>query len=436
MAIDRTNFNSWIDDDGSGTTGTVLNKARFDDDILDPIDAELATKVVSSDPRLSDARTPTLHAGTHAAGGTDPVTVTQAQVSGLTTALGSKVETTDPRRSDARTPTTHAATHASGGSDPVTLTTAQVTGLDTALAGKVSTSDPRLSDARTPTAHATTHQPGGSDALAVDAAAATGSLRTLGTSATSACAGNDARLSDSRMPTAHAASHASGASDAVSVTALAGFPGGSTSFLRADATFAEPPSGGGAAVLYTHTQASAATTWTITHNLGAVGYPVTVVDGSGVVLIPDTITYTSDDVTTVTFAVAQSGTAYVAGTVSGGGGGGTGDVVGPASATDHALARYDTATGKLLQDSLVTVSDVGDVTMVGRLSFGGTTAAFPALQKISDGTLQVTLADDSAVGQLYTGTLYCEETLTGGEGPYAVYAAGTILIDGGRLRFL
>ncbi|HKB39430.1 MAG TPA: hypothetical protein VKD72_23540, partial [Gemmataceae bacterium] len=91
MAIDRTNFNSWIDDDGSGTTGTVLNKARFDDDILDPIDAELATKVVSSDPRLSDARTPTLHAGTHAAGGTDPVTVTQAQVSGLTTALGSKV---------------------------------------------------------------------------------------------------------------------------------------------------------------------------------------------------------------------------------------------------------------------------------------------------------------------------------------------------------
>lgn len=38
-------------------------------------------------------------------------------------------------------------------------------------------------------------------------------------------------------------------------------------------------------------------------------------------------------------------------------GGGSGDVVGPASATDNALARFDTATGKLLQDSGVTLSD-------------------------------------------------------------------------------
>lgn len=38
-------------------------------------------------------------------------------------------------------------------------------------------------------------------------------------------------------------------------------------------------------------------------------------------------------------------------------GGGSGDVVGPASATDNALARFDTTTGKLLQDSGVTLSD-------------------------------------------------------------------------------
>jgi hypothetical protein len=43
--------------------------------------------------------------------------------------------------------------------------------------------------------------------------------------------------------------------------------------------------------------------------------------------------------------------------------GGTGDVVGPASATDNALARYDGTTGKLIQDSLVTVSDTGAVTV-------------------------------------------------------------------------
>lgn len=38
--------------------------------------------------------------------------------------------------------------------------------------------------------HKTRHQPGGADAMAVDAAAATGSLRTIGTGATQAAAGN------------------------------------------------------------------------------------------------------------------------------------------------------------------------------------------------------------------------------------------------------
>jgi len=41
---------------------------------------------------------------------------------------------------------------------------------------------------------------------------------------------------------------------------------------------------------------------------------------------------------------------------------GTGNVIGPASSTDNAVARYDTTTGELLQDSLVTVDDVGKLT--------------------------------------------------------------------------
>jgi hypothetical protein len=41
-----------------------------------------------------------------------------------------------------------------------------------------------------PAAHAASHQPGGGDAMAVDASATTGSLRTLGTGATQAAAGN------------------------------------------------------------------------------------------------------------------------------------------------------------------------------------------------------------------------------------------------------
>jgi hypothetical protein len=40
-----------------------------------------------------------------------------------------------------------------------------------------------------------------------------------------------------------------------------------------------------------------------------------------------------------------------------GGGGGSGDVVGPGSATDNAIARFDTTTGKLIQNSAVTVAD-------------------------------------------------------------------------------
>jgi hypothetical protein len=53
------------------------------------------------------------------------------------TALSGKVATTDPRLSDARTPTAHAASHASAGSDPVTVAQSQVTGLTAALAAKV-----------------------------------------------------------------------------------------------------------------------------------------------------------------------------------------------------------------------------------------------------------------------------------------------------------
>ena len=44
------------------------------------------------------------------------------------------------------------------------------------------------------------------------------------------------------------------------------------------------------------------------------------------------------------------------------GGGGTGDVVGPASATDNAIARYDGTTGKLIQNSGATIDDSGNIT--------------------------------------------------------------------------
>lgn len=57
---------------------------------------------------------------------------------------------------------------------------------------------------------------------------------------------------------------------------------------------------------------------------------------------------------TVTNKLILNGIEYT--TLAGGG-----DVVGPASATDNAIARFDTGTGKLIQNSSVTIGDGGHV---------------------------------------------------------------------------
>jgi hypothetical protein len=50
-------------------------------------------------------------------------------------------------------------------------------------------------------------------------------------------------------------------------------------------------------------------------------------------------------------------------TIAASGGGGSGDVTGPASSTDNAVVRFDGTTGKLIQNSAVTIADsTGDIT--------------------------------------------------------------------------
>jgi hypothetical protein len=92
------------------------------------------------------------------------------------------------------------------------------------------------------------------------------SLPAYGTGSGTFCQGNDSRLSDARTPTAHKASHQSGGSDAIKLDDLASpddntdlnsttsahgllpkLGGGTTNFLRADGSWAEP-SGGGSSV--------------------------------------------------------------------------------------------------------------------------------------------------------------------------------------------
>lgn len=51
-------------------------------------------------------------------------------------------------------------------------------------------------------------------------------------------------------------------------------------------------------------------------------------------------------------------------------GAGTGDVTGPGGATDNAVARFDLATGKLIQDSTVLIDDSGNITIPGTATMG------------------------------------------------------------------
>lgn len=76
-------------------------------------------------------------------------------------------------------------------------------------------------------------------------------------------------------------------------------------------------------------------------------------------------------------------------TVSSIGGEGTGDVVGPASSTDNAVARFNLTTGKLIQSSAVTISDSGAVAGIASITF-------------TDGTNTVTLglATNPSTGQV------------------------------------
>ena len=46
-----------------------------------------------------------------------------------------------------------------------------------------------------------------------------------------------------------------------------------------------------------------------------------------------------------------------------------GDVVGPASATDNAIARFDSTTGKIIQNSLIAITDAGAINTLGNQSW-------------------------------------------------------------------
>ena len=96
----------------------------------------------------------------------------------------------------------------------------------------------------------------------------------------------------------------------------------------------------------------------------------------------------------------------------------TGDVTGPASSTDNAIARFDSTTGKVLQNSAATVADTtGDIT-AGKYN-GLTVSTTTGTLTIANGK---TLAADNTL--TFTGT--DSSTVGFGAGGTVAYTGGTL----------
>lgn len=94
---------------------------------------------------------------------------------------------------------------------------------------------------------------------------------------------------------------------------------------------------------------------------------------------------------------------------------GTGDVVGPASSTDNAIARYDGTTGKLLQNSAVVIADTtGNMSGMQQITVGtvGGATGIYNLRGTTSGTISITA---NAVAGTYTWVLPAAQ---GGAGTY------------------
>jgi len=115
------------------------------------------------------------------------------------------------------------------------------------------------------------------------------------------------------------------------------------------------------------TNGAGVTTWTTPSGLGLVSSVTG--SGAGISVSP----------TTGAVIVSNTGvTSIIAGSnisISGSTGAvtitATGDVVGPASATDNALVRFDLTTGKLIQNSNAILDDIGNLTITSDLAVNG-----------------------------------------------------------------
>jgi hypothetical protein len=118
------------------------------------------------------------------------------------------------------------------------------------------------------------------------------------------------------------------------------------------------------------------------------------------------------------------------------GGGGTGDVVGPASATDNAIARFDLTTGKLIQNSVVIVDDAGTITGVAALAAttASITSANAGTAVITTGTVTNLTSTSASIASMNAGvallTTATVTTLTATGASIASANAGNLQVTG------
>jgi hypothetical protein len=98
-----------------------------------------------------------------------------------------------------------------------------------------------------------------------------------------------------------------------------------------------------------------------------------------------------------------NGSAWIAATFGG-------DVIGPASATDNAIARYDGTTGKVIQASGATISDAGALALVGSantLTLSGSSTGNPATIAATgtDTNIELRLTGKGFLGGVSIGTV-------------------------------
>jgi len=119
----------------------------------------------------------------------------------------------------------------------------------------------------------------------------------------------------------------------------------------------------------------------------------------------DRIMFWDDSAGNVEWLTVGSGLS-ITGTTLAVSGAGTGDVVGPGSSTDNALARFDSTTGKLIQNSGAILDDSNNLSGLGTVASAAhtiTSASANALAVGPNGTTNPTLQVDGSVASAATG---------------------------------